>query len=406
MNYLKGLSRTAAPAEYDLDNLDTVDLQGIYRGKTIKELRASPDVDFGFQEESDDQEGKSAKSKKAELRVDFKKREEDSFSDQKSSLPDFDQFSNSPSFQRFMAQLRRSQRGETYEELEDSLTQLFQDPTLKSAALTGALKLLKDQGAAQELIELLEQLLRELTEDQGSAIRAGYNISQVAASVTGATTDTLSALRDFYCQVVFGGQNLIATYRYIMSSFPDELEKERIKRRNKERQRQHSQEKDQWEPDGIEGQARLEKALQFLFESLAAELASDQPSLEPPLLKSVMDGLCQIEFFRNAYRSFLQMLTKMNIEYAKIPVAPSRLINEILTRISKESFSDDEFLRIAESFSVPPLQLSIEFLTKIYEMIRLFPERVFPNNVNRENCLIAVQHSLDSAIARESEVAE
>ena len=118
-----------------------------------------------------------------------------------------------------------------------------------------------------------------------------------------------------------------------------------------------------------------------------------------------MDGLCQMEFFRNSYRSFLQMLTKMNIINPKIPVKPSRLINEILTRVNKESLADDEFLRIAEIFSVPPLELSIEFLTRIYEMIRLFPERIFPSDANRDNCLKAVQCSLDSAIARESEVA-
>ncbi len=106
--------------------------------------------------------------------------------------------------------------------------------------------------------------------------------------------------------------------------------------------------------------------------------------------------------YRYYYR---QMLTKMNISYSAIPVKPSRLINEILTRVTKDTFTDDEFLRVAEKFSVPPLQLSIEFLTRIYEMIRLFPERIFPSNASRENCLRAVQYSLDSAIARESEVA-
>lgn len=405
MNNLKVFNRNIAPADYDLDNLDTVDLQGIYRGKTIKELRVNNDIDFGYQEESDSKEGKSTQSKKAELKSDFQKKEQDAFFLEKTNLPDFDQFSNSPSFQRFMAQLRRSQRGETYEEIQDALNQLFQDPTLKNAALTGAIKLLKAQEAPPELIELLEQLLRELAENQGSEIRAGYNISQVAASVAGENVDLLSELRDFYCQVVFGGQNLIATYRYIMSSFPDEFEK--AKRERQQRDQQH-QKQQPYQPDidGVEGQARLEKALQFLFEALAVELESSRPSSDHPFLKSVMDGLCQIEFFRNAYRSFLQMLTKMNRECSKIPIAPSRLINELLTRIAKEAFNDNEFLTIAENFSIPPLQLSIEFLTKIYEMIRLFPERIFTTAMSRENCLVAVQRSLDSAIARESEVAE
>jgi hypothetical protein len=38
-------------------------------------------------------------------------------------------------------------------------------------------------------------------------------------------------------------------------------------------------------------------------------------------------------------------------------------------------------------------------------MVRLFPERIFPSGKSRDVCLTAIQHALDAAIARESEVA-
>ncbi len=383
-------------------DIDTSDLQGVglYRGKEIKKSKFNDDLEFGVHDEADDQDGQSARSDHVELKSAFQKKEKNAFDDQQKSLPDFDEFASSPDFQKFMAQLRRSQRGGNYQEVENTLNSLFEDPTLKNAALNVALRLLGDQAADTDLKELLEQMLHDLNESHGAEIRAGYNVSQVAASSISNEAELIAALRDFYCQVIFGDQNLITNYRTIMNSFP-ELDK--IKRDQKKKKKK--QEEKEEEPDGKEGQQRLEKALEFLLRSLAAELKSNAPSLEPPLLKAVMDGLCQMEFFRNAYRSFLQMLTKMNITNAAIPVKPSRLINEILTCISKETLLDDEFLRIAEKFSVPPLQLSIEFLTRIYEMIRLFPERIFPSTVNRDHCLKAVQSSLDSAIARESEVA-
>ena len=394
---------TSSVAVRMADDLDTSDLQGVglYRGKEIKKSRID-DAAFGIHDEGDEQEGKSTGSTKGELKQDFDKREKSAFSDQEENLPDFGEFSNTPDFKRFMAQLRHGQRGGNYEEIREALDSNFQDPTLKNAALEGALKMFGSETDDPGIKELLGQVLRELKEQSGSEIRAGYNVSNVAAETVGSDADLVAALRNFYCEVVFSDQKLVDTYHYIMSSFPDKVERAKRDRQQKDKNKKGQ---DEEAPDGVEGQARLEKAIEFLLKSLAAELTSNRPSLEAPLLKKVMDGLCDMEFFRNAYRSFLQMLTKMNINCATIPVAPSRLINEILTRVTKENFTDDEFLHVAQQFSVPPLQLSIEFLTRIYEMIRLFPERIFSNNMTRENCLMAVQRSLDAAIARESEVA-
>ena len=142
-----------------------------------------------------------------------------------------------------------------------------------------------------------------------------------------------------------------------------------------------------------------------MMKSLGAELKSNRPSLEPSMLKKVLDGLCEMEFFRNTYRAFFDMLNKLHRECQTVPVKPSRLISEILNRVIQDKISDEDFLKIAQQFDVPPLELSIHFLTRIYDMVRLFPERIFPSGKNREVCLTAIQHALDSAIARESEVA-
>ena len=394
--------RSATP----LDKPDSSDalVAGLFRGKEIKKSTLKTDSDFGVYQENDDQEGKSATSKKGNLKSNVQKEEKETFSEQEENLPDFEEFSGSPGFQRFMAQLRRSQRTGSYDEIKEALDETFDDPTLKNAAVVVAIKLLdKQAGGDSDLKQLLQQVLQELTESQGAEVRAGYNVSNVAAATVGSEAELIAALRDFYCQVVFGDQNLVNTYHYIMKSFPDKIEKAK---RDKQRKNQQGQDSSEDELDGPEGQKRLEKALEFLLKSLAAELKSNAPSLEPPLLKSVMDGICQMEFLRNSYRSFLQMLTKLNAQCSVVPIAPSRLIKEILGRVTKDVMSDDELLRVASEFGVPPLQLSIEFLTRIYDMVRLFPERVFPSSKNREVFLTAVQHALDSAIARESEVAE
>jgi type III secretion protein W len=379
--------------------IDTSDLQGIgvYRGREMKVLKDKRDVDFGWHSDEDDKDGQSTESNKGELKTKFEEREKEAFSDQQENLPDFEQFADSPAFKKFMAQLRKGQRSETYEEIQDALNSAFDDPTLKNAALVGAIKLLEGQPDQEELKGLLQQILNELLESSGQEVRAGYNVSRVAQSVAQGATDLISQLRDFYCRIVFSDQGLIDNYRAIMNDFPDEIEREK-------KEKQHQSPKPE-EVDGPEGQARLEKALAFLMKALGAELKSNRPSLEPSMLKKVLDGLCEMEFFRNTYRSFLEMLTKLNRDCNIVPVKPSRLINEILNRVTQDKISDEDFLKIAEQFSVPPLQLSIYFLTRIYEMVRLFPERVFPSGKNREVCLTAIQHALDSAIARESEVA-
>lgn len=382
--------------------IDTSDLQGVglYRGREIRKSKSN-DVDFGLHSEEDDQEGKSTRSDKGELKVKFQEREKEAFSDQQENLPDFEEFSNSPAFKKFMAQLRKGQRSETYEEIQDALNSAFDDPTLKHAALVGAIKLLEGQPEEQELKELLQQLLKELLDSNGAEVRAGYNVSNVAESIMKGETDLIAQLRDFYCQVVFSDQNLVDTYRCIMNDFPDQVNKRNKEEKDKKRQKNQPPD----EVDGVEGQARLEKALEFLMKSLGAELKSNRPSLEPVMLKKVLDGLCEMEFFRNIYRSFLEMLTKLNRDCQSIPIKPSHLINEILNRVTQDKISDDEFLKVAQQFGIPPLQLSIHFLTRIYEMVRLFPERIFPSGKSRDVCLTAIQHALDAAIARESEVA-
>lgn len=393
--------RITAGSVLPLDRPDSSDVlvAGLFRGKEIKKSTLRADADFGIYAE--EEPGKSASSKKASLKANVQKQEKETFSEQEEDLPDFEEFAGSPDFQRFMAQMRRSQRSGSYAEIREALEENFEDPTLKNAALVVAIKLLDKQEGDPDLKKLLQQVLQELVESNGPEIRAGYNVSNIAASTVSSDAELVAALRDFYCQVIFGDQNLVNTYYYIMKSFPDKIERAK---RDQERRNQKNAYAD--ELDGPEGQKRLEKALEFLLKSLAAELKSNAPSLEAPLLKSVMDGICQMEFLRNSYRSFLQLLTKMNAQCSVIPVAPSRLIKEILGRVTREAMSHDEFLRVAAEFGVPPLQLSIEFLTRIYDMVRLFPERVFPNAKNREVFLTAVQHALDSAIARESEVAE
>ncbi len=383
-------------------DLDTSDLQGIglYRGKEIKKSKITDDVDFGVHSDEDDQEGRSSGSTKGELKVKFQEREKEAFSGQQENLPDFEAFSDSPEFKKFMAQLRKGQRSETYEEIQDALNSVFDDPTLKHAALVGAIKLLEGQPDQEELKELLQQILKELLDSNGAEVRAGYNVSLVAETIAKGETDLIAQLRDFYCQVVFSDQNIIDTYHVIMNDFPDQVEREKREKEKRNKQQQVLE-----EVDGPEGQARLEKALEFLMKSLGAELKSNRPSLEPSMLKKILDGLCEMEFFRNTYRSFLEMLTKLHKDCQAVPVKPSRLINEILSRVTQDKINDEDFIRIAQQFGVPPLELSIHFLTRIYEMVRLFPERIFPNGKNRETCLTAIQHALDGAIARESEVA-
>lgn len=397
--------RIAANKPQFVDQPDSSDamVAGLFRAKEIKKSLKT-ESDFGIYEEpTDAPEGQSAASKKGNVKTTFERQQKQVFSEQEQDLPDFEEFSNSPSFQRFMAQLRRGLRSGNNDEIRESLDSNFEDNTLKNAALVVAIKLLGEQSGESDLKGLLQQFQQELMESDGEEIRAGYNVSNVAAEIVGSEGDLVAALRNFYCEVVFGEQNLVDTYYYIMKSFPDDVEKAK---RDKERRNRPDKNIPEEELDGPEGQARLEKALAFLLQSLAAELKSNAPSLEPSMLKSVMDGICQMEFLRNTYRSFLQMLTKLNKECPVIPITPSKLIKEILGRVARDAMKDDEFLKIAAEFGVPPLQLSIEFLTRIYEMVRLFPERVFPNSKNREVFLNAVQNALDSAIARESEVAE
>jgi hypothetical protein len=97
--------------------IDTADLQGVglYRGKEIKKSRFNDNFEFGVHDEADDQDGKSATSQKVELKSDFQKKEKNAFSDQQENLPDFDDFANSPDFQKWSMRNSDQLIGETWE---------------------------------------------------------------------------------------------------------------------------------------------------------------------------------------------------------------------------------------------------------------------------------------------------
>jgi type III secretion system TyeA family effector delivery regulator len=63
--------------------------------------------------------------------------------------------------------------------------------------------------------------------------------------------------------------------------------------------------------------------------------------------------------------------------------------------------SDAEFLRLALDFNFPPLEPSINFLTRFRDVVRNLPSRAYDKPETRERVLDAMQRAIDHTIDEE-----
>ena len=85
-----------------------------------------------------------------------------------------------------------------------------------------------------------------------------------------------------------------------------------------------------------------------------------------------------------------------------------KLVKRILELTHSRFVSANDISRLAELAKPETIQQKIYFLTQVKEVIRLLPEKMFPDyldaNRNRENLIDAAKQAIDQAIAEEEEL--
>lgn len=307
----------------------------------------------------------------------------------------FPEMQNSAALLRFAAILRRMQRENQFNDLAEEMENIFPDPSVRFGVIQAMAADLGGGGGGegdsseQALREQLQEYGAKLEKEHGPAIAAGNNIASVLNDFVQSRPDDAGNVRDFYRQAVMGYQSPAESYRYIASHLAQASGQSELPGAPSL-------------ADGPEFEKHFAGTIDFLTNSLAADLAATRPSGEPAQLGEVVAGLQQVRFLGNAHNSCRDLLMKFHKSTNNsVPVAPFRLMTGMLDSANGGRVSDSDFLRLANDLNLPPLEPTINFLTQFRDVVRNLPARAYDKPESRERVLDAMQKAIDHSIDEE-----
>ena len=253
---------------------------------------------------------------------------------------------------------------------DQALKEFGGDPSLAWAALK---KLREDLAgeAPPEVLAALEAAAAELENADGPAIRAGLT-GAVAAAEHADWGDPFSLGGDYrraVCEFYDRPEDMFA---FIQEKY---------------------------------GAGNFEAAMDFFFQSLGADLASDQPSHGPAHLEAVGAGLGQARALNSAHALTNRLLERwQTVHQAEdCGLTALDLVKSMLQAKNQRFLGPDDFTPLVQAARPPDIEREVLFLQELLGTVRLFSPQFFDGPESRMKVMAAVQETLDRAIAREDE---
>jgi len=245
---------------------------------------------------------------------------------------------------------------------------LFPDPSDAWVALASALEDLEAEKADPKLLDELRAALADMEESDGPAIKTGICGALEAAGFE--DVGTAGELRDLYRQTVCDFGTVNDVFRHIHEKY---------------------------------GDISFDRAMDFLFSALGADLASDAPSMEMTHLEDVHANLSQVRLLQNAYIQCDRLVGRWdsvhNVKDSGLNAM--ELLGDIVALRDERFVGAMQIDRIAAKAKAPDIEHEVLFLQEMLHMTREFPVRLFDDAAGRMKVLDAVQEAVDHAIERE-----
>ena len=247
----------------------------------------------------------------------------------------------------------------------------FPDPSDAYAALSDALESLSnDPSVDPAVLEDVRQGLAELEAEHGPRIRSGIQGALAAAGY--ADLDGTDNLRDLYRQTVCDFTDVNAAFAHIHEKY---------------------------------GDVGFDKAMDFLFNALSNDLATDVPSMETTHLENVHANLEQIRLLQSTHVQCERLLQRWESVHGVTNAAltPMELLGDMVGLRNENFLGAMHIDRIAAKAKAPDIERQVLFLQELLNMTRNLPVRLFDGEQGRMKVLDAVQEAVDNAIQREDE---
>lgn len=269
-------------------------------------------------------------------------------------------------------QLRDSLRSRTDSRRAlDKAREYFPDPSDAWAALRELQEELHAAGAEAALLEDLEAAAAELEQTEGPAVRAGIQGALAAAGY--ADLGSSDDMRDFYRRTVCGFSSVNEVFAHIREQYGDDFE----------------------------------RAMDFLFSAISADISADTPSMGAPHLESVHHDLGRVRLTQSAYRLCETMMERWEnvhgVKQGETGLTPMGLLGDIVALREMRFLGAGQIESILAKAGAPDIEREVLFLQELLSSVRNFPTALFDDEQGRMKVLDAVQEAVDQAVAREDE---
>jgi len=261
-------------------------------------------------------------------------------------------------------------KGASGRELNEQARQAFKEPSHQFAALKALVATLRQQDAPAERIGAAESALRQLLDEHGPEVRAGLNVSGVAADPASRGLGDVQSLRNTYRDAVLDYQGLSQAFASLASKY---------------------------RPD------QLPRAIGFLQQGLAAELATQGTSIDKSQLNAILNDMYRLEVLSTMLERS-DSLAKKTVQRGAVTTAGgAALLKEVLTWQDDKWLNPEKVSSLPSKMGIREISQEITFLTDFKEFVRAIPPKAYPDSDQRTRTLDAIQMSLDEAIDREED---
>lgn len=273
----------------------------------------------------------------------------------------------SEAMQAFADRLKRLHDAE---DMRRALDEAFQDPTDAWAALAGAGEVFaRDAEISEKQKAALRAAQDSFLAQKGEAARLGLQgaLTQAGFPEIGGA----AAGRDLYRSAVGEFSSVNEVFSEIQSKYG----------------------------------ADFDRAMDFLYAALSADLSSDEPSMEKTHLESVHHKLGLVQLAKSAYVICEDVMNRWSEVHGakRCSLSAMDLLGGLLALRGRSFVSAGDFDRIAQKAAPPDIEREVLFRQDLLAGIKRFPTALFDDEQGFLKVADACQASLDAAIEREDE---
>ncbi|QQY08142.1 MAG: hypothetical protein JMM79_02670 [Candidatus Xiphinematobacter sp.] len=128
----------------------------------------------------------------------------------------------SAAFRNFFLELKSLQkkRGYSPSDIRELSEQIFDDPSVEHAAVLAAAQMENGMAEGNDMEQMLRQFAQVLVEENGTSIRAGYNVNSTITLFAGEQVERFRTLREIYRSVLLSDMSEEEIYNFVVHTLP------------------------------------------------------------------------------------------------------------------------------------------------------------------------------------------